>query len=142
VDYKSARNMGIWLVLAVLILMLGCGDQQGSVSFEPYPEPGPNMNYVLFLPDTLPNILLSGITGSTYTYSYSGNPPAIEIGYALAGSDGNGYVREVIGVEVYPDKIELETQSLALEDLFNNVEFSKEFSLEITPDMMNLEREV
>lgn len=60
------------------------------------------------------------INGDTYTYSYTGSAPSINVGDVLVGQTGFGYMRKVTTVQNQNNQIVCQTDSARIGDVIND----------------------
>ncbi len=68
----------------------------------------------------LTNLSEPVINGDTFTYSYTGTAPNINVGDVLVGQTGFGYMRKVTGVQSQNNQIICQTDSARIVDVIKN----------------------
>lgn len=121
IHHLNPKLFSPFLLLGLILFAAGCSD---STVPEPGPVPTPDpvdiAENVKVIDDE--ELDLQSITGGKYTYDIIGSKPTIEIGDVIVGQRDGGYLRRVVGITRYPERLELETTSASLPEVFNNAD--------------------
>ena len=108
----------IVFILGCAILFMDCSKPEHSNPLDPlYEGETTIIQQDIFNLSTLADITVTDTTGGSFTISYTGDKPAIDVGSILVSEDGGGYLRKVTSVQE-PDAATLtcQTQQAAITD--------------------------
>jgi hypothetical protein len=73
------------------------------------------------LVDEQDSLSLSSVSGSVYTYTYTGLPPDIKVGDIILSTDTAGYLRKVVSKTISGNQLILDTKQASLAEAFTRI---------------------
>ncbi|MCK4606898.1 MAG: fibronectin type III domain-containing protein [candidate division Zixibacteria bacterium] len=81
--------------------------------------------------DEQDSLSLSAVSGSVYTYNYTGLPPQIEVGDIIMSTDTGGYLRKVTSATTSGNQIVLSTDQASLAEAFQRIAFDTTLTISL-----------
>jgi sulfatase modifying factor 1 len=114
------RKLRLALIFVVVVMLV-----LTAVSCKKKPtEPGDTEDYAVVNDNvvdtsTMNNLSEPVVDGDTYSYTYTGTAPSIQVGDVLVGQTGYGYMRKVTGVQTLNNQIVCQTEDACIEDVIS-----------------------
>lgn len=114
---KSRLFLGVILLAIIFSFVLsGCHKPTDPDDDDDYADVNENVVNT----SEMNNLSEPVINGDTYTYSYTGTAPSINVGDVLVGQTGYGYMRKVTGVQTQNNQIVCQTDSARIVDVIDD----------------------